>query len=83
MSPEQCRAARAWLNLSQATLAAKADVSTSTIRDFEAGRRVPHVNNLKAIRRALEGAGLCFADDGGWLGVRSPGEATKRKRRHQ
>jgi len=58
MSPEQCRAARAWLNWSQDDLAAKAQVSNSTIRDFEAGRRVPIANNLTAIRRVLEEAGI-------------------------
>jgi transcriptional regulator with XRE-family HTH domain len=89
MSPEQCRAARAWLNWSQAALAAKAQVSSGTIRDFEAGRRIPHANNLMAIRRALEGAGLSFqyADDGSPLGIGpSPKEGEKppkvvRKRR--
>ncbi|WP_316231609.1 helix-turn-helix transcriptional regulator [Bradyrhizobium sp. SZCCHNR1051] len=60
MSPEQCRAARAWLNWSQEQLAAKAQVSSSTLRDFEAGRRVPIANNLAAIRRTLEDAGIEF-----------------------
>jgi transcriptional regulator with XRE-family HTH domain len=60
MSPEQCRAARAWLNWSQDELAAKAQISNSTLRDFEAGRRVPIANNLNAIRRALEDAGMQF-----------------------
>jgi DNA-binding transcriptional regulator YiaG len=71
MSPEQCRAARAWLSLSQAGLAARAQVSASTIRDFEAGRRIPHPNNLAAIRGALEAAGLSFqfAADGSALGI--------------
>jgi len=63
MSPEQCRAARAWLNWSQAELAAKAKVSSSTLRDFEAGRRVPIANNLASIRRALEDAGIQFLFD--------------------
>jgi len=70
MSPEQCRAARAWLNWSQNELAAKAQVSNSTLRDFEAGRRVPIANNLTAIRRALEEAGMQFlfsrGDDKPW-----------------
>jgi transcriptional regulator with XRE-family HTH domain len=60
MSPEQCRAARAWLDWSQLDLAKKAGVSGSTIRDFEAGRRIPIANNLKAIRQALEEAGMHF-----------------------
>jgi transcriptional regulator with XRE-family HTH domain len=68
MSPEQCRAARAWLNWSQSELATKAQVSISTLRDFEAGRRVPIANNLMAIRRALESAGLqlLFAGETPW-----------------
>ena len=70
MSPEQCRAARAWLNWSQDELATKSQVSNSTLRDFEAGRRVPIANNLLAIRRALEGAGMQFlfsqGDDKPW-----------------
>jgi transcriptional regulator with XRE-family HTH domain len=60
MSPEQCRAARGWLNWSREQLAAKAQLSNSTLRDFELGRRVPIANNLAAIRRALEEAGMQF-----------------------
>jgi len=60
MSPEQCRAARAWLNWSQDQLAVNARVSNSTVRDFEAGRRVPIANNLSAIKRSLEDAGIQF-----------------------
>lgn len=62
MSPEQSRAARAWLDWSQDDLAAKAAVSPSTVRDFEKGRRVPIANNLTAMRAALEGAGIGFVD---------------------
>jgi transcriptional regulator with XRE-family HTH domain len=58
MSPKQCRAARAWLNWSRLQLADKAGVSIGTVRDFEAGRRIPTADNLKAIRRALEDAGI-------------------------
>lgn len=60
MSPEQCRAARAWLDWSQEELATKAQISNSTLRDFEAGRRIPIANNLAAIQRALENAGIEF-----------------------
>jgi ribosome-binding protein aMBF1 (putative translation factor) len=62
MSPEQSRAARAWLDWSQDDLAAKAAVSPSTVRDFEKGRRVPIANNLTAMQVALEGAGIDFVD---------------------
>ena len=62
MTPEQSRAARAWLDWSQDELAAKASVSLSTVRDFEKARRVPIANNLTAMRAALEGAGIAFVD---------------------
>jgi len=62
MTPEQCRAARGWLNWSQSDLATAAKVSLSTVRDFEKGRRVPIANNLAAIHAALEGRGIDFVD---------------------
>lgn len=64
MSPEQCRAARGWLDISQQELADTANVSLSTVRDFEKGRRVPIGNNLSAIRGALEAKGIGFMDKG-------------------
>lgn len=64
MKPEQCRAARGWLDLSQAQLAEAAGVSLSTVRDFEKGRRIPIGNNLSAMKRALEGAGINFPNGG-------------------
>lgn len=65
LTPEQCRAARGWLDWSQENLAAAAHVSLSTVRDFEKGRRTPIANNLTAIRAALETAGieLVFAEN--------------------
>jgi ribosome-binding protein aMBF1 (putative translation factor) len=77
MSPEQSRAARAWLDWSQDELAAKASVSLSTVRDFEKGRRVPISNNLTAMRAALEGSGIAFVEDGHSSGI----TFAKRKRR--
>ncbi|MFG1189244.1 helix-turn-helix domain-containing protein [Xanthobacter flavus] len=64
MTPEQCRAARAWIDWSQDDLARAASVSLSTVRDFEKGRRVPIANNLTAMRVALEARGARFVGDG-------------------
>jgi DNA-binding transcriptional regulator YiaG len=63
MTPEQCRAARAWLNWPQDALAKAASVGVSTVRDFEAGRREPTRNNLAAMKVVLEEAGVSFSDD--------------------
>lgn len=68
MTPEQCRAARGWLDLSQSALAEAANVSLSTVRDFEKGRRVPIGNNLNAIKNVLEAKGIQFPANG----VRGP-----------
>jgi ribosome-binding protein aMBF1 (putative translation factor) len=62
MLPEQCRAARGWLGWSQQTLADRAKVGVSTLKDFENRHRKPIPNNLEAIKRALEGAGIEFTD---------------------
>jgi transcriptional regulator with XRE-family HTH domain len=62
MLPEQCRAARGWLGWSQQTLADRAKVSVSTVKDFENRARKPIPNNLAAIRGALEAAGIEFTN---------------------
>jgi len=72
MTPEQCRAARAWLNLSQDALAKAASVGVSTVRDFEAGRRDPTRNNLTAMRVVLEESGVSFFDDYKESGIKVP-----------
>jgi DNA-binding transcriptional regulator YiaG len=64
MSPEQCRAARAWIDWSQDALAKAAGVGLSTVKDFEKAKRVPIPNNLAAIRAALEKEGIVFVDSG-------------------
>ena len=69
MNPDQSRAARGLLDWSQAELAARSNLSESTVRDFEKGRRVPSINNLAAIQRVLEAAGVEFID-GNQPGVR-------------
>ena len=65
MTPEQCRAARAWLDWSQAELAKAAGVGLSTVKDFETGKRAPIASNRKAIEAALaqEGFGFSFVLD--------------------
>ena len=63
MSPEQVRAARNWLAWTQAELAERANVSVSTVKDYESAKRVPMANNLDAIKRALEAEGMEFTAD--------------------
>jgi transcriptional regulator with XRE-family HTH domain len=71
LAPEHSRAARGLLDWSQAELASRSNLSESTVRDFEKGRRVPSLNNLAAIQRALEAAGVEFIpENGGGAGVR-------------
>ncbi|WP_352515869.1 helix-turn-helix transcriptional regulator [Mesorhizobium sp. M0026] len=71
ISAAQCRGARAMLGMSQGELANAARVSRPTVVDFERGARVPHANNVAAIRHALEAAGIEFIpDNGGGAGVR-------------
>ncbi|MER8454429.1 helix-turn-helix domain-containing protein [Mesorhizobium sp. M0166] len=53
------------LGWSQGELAAAAGVSRATIVDFERGARIPHRNNLDAIRSALEAAGVEFIPENG------------------
>ena len=71
ISLAQCRSARGLVHMDQASLAAAASVSRSVIVDFENGHRAPNRNNLAAIQRALETAGVDFIDEnGGGPGVR-------------
>ena len=71
ITPEQCRAARGLVDMDQATLAKAASVSRNVIIDFEKGRSNPNRNNLAAIIRVLEDAGVEFIpENGGGAGLR-------------
>jgi DNA-binding XRE family transcriptional regulator len=69
MTPSQCKAARALLGLSQERLAAAAEVSPTTVTNFEIEKSVPQRSTLRAMQRALEAAGIEF-QDGDAQGVR-------------
>lgn len=64
ITPEQCRMARAGLNMTQADLARRADVSSATIAEFEKGRRTPYDRTVRDIQRVLEEEGVTFVDGG-------------------
>jgi predicted transcriptional regulator len=70
ITPEQCRAARAWLGLSAEALGLKASVTTETIRRVERGTIV-HASTAQKVRAVLEEAGVrfSFSRDGGALGI--------------
>jgi transcriptional regulator with XRE-family HTH domain len=65
LKPEQCRAARAWLNMSQEELAQRAKVSLSTVRDFEIEDRMPIANNIEAMERVFAEEGITFSSTAG------------------
>jgi len=71
MTPAQCRAARALLGITQSELARAAKLGLSTVVDFEKERRLVSDESIKAIKAALQRAGIEFTDgNGGWEGLR-------------
>lgn len=76
ITPAQSRAARGLLDWSQSLLAKRSNLGESTIRDFEKGRRIPTINNLAAIRGALEAEGVIFVEENG----EGPGVRLKKER---
>ncbi|MDG4853731.1 MULTISPECIES: helix-turn-helix transcriptional regulator [unclassified Mesorhizobium] len=78
LSAEQSSAARSLLNWSRVRLAAKANLSESTICEFENGFSRPKPDNVAAMRRALEDAGIIFTVKGPSL-PRSEGPNTSRQ----
>jgi transcriptional regulator with XRE-family HTH domain len=79
MNSQQARAARGLLKWSQRQLAKESGVGLSTVADFENDKREPWPDNLAAIRRALEDAGveLISAKGGKGVGVRLREEVPK------
>jgi DNA-binding transcriptional regulator YiaG len=71
LTSEQCRAARAMLNLSRGDLAKAASVAVYLVARFELDQFEPLSRALAAIRAALEKAGVEFIEEnGGGPGVR-------------
>jgi transcriptional regulator with XRE-family HTH domain len=70
ITPSQIRAGRALVDWSQEQLAEAADVSLSTVRDYEKERRgdILVVGGLKAIRQALERENVHFLRSEGDFG---------------
>jgi transcriptional regulator with XRE-family HTH domain len=64
ISPAQLRAARAWVNWSQAELAKAATVAKTVVNRYEQGHSVPHEESLLKVRGALEAAGVRFQFEG-------------------
>ena len=80
ISSEQCRAARAWLQWSQADLAKRARIGLSTVKEFESDKREPIPNKLAAIRNAFEEAGIYLlfeGDQATGVDTRKPTQAIK------
>jgi hypothetical protein len=75
ISPSQCRAARALIDMDHAELARRAVVARDVIVDFENGTRTPVADSIDAIRKALEAGGVEFLDENGG------GEGVRRKKR--
>jgi DNA-binding XRE family transcriptional regulator len=64
MTPAQCRAARALLDMTQPELAAAAGLGLSTVIDFEKERRQLSDDAVEAIKGALGRAGIAFKGRG-------------------
>ena len=67
---DQCRAARALLDLTQLELAKAAHVETKTITAFEHGVHIPRDTTLNRLRAALAVYGITFIEDEEGIGVR-------------
>lgn len=64
ISPAQCRAARALLQMKQSDLIRLSGIGISALGNFEAGRNILP-ESVQALQRALEKAGVEFIDKDG------------------
>jgi transcriptional regulator with XRE-family HTH domain len=64
MTPAKSRAARTLLGLTQGRLADMADLSLSTIQEFELGRPIQS-GLIETIHVVLEAAGIIFVEENG------------------
>lgn len=60
LTPALCRAARGFLDWTQAELADRSGVSRSTVRDYEGSRHDVHRATEAQLRLAFEGGGIIF-----------------------
>lgn len=64
LTPEQIKAARAMLNLSQKQLAEKAGIAIATLNNIERGAQTdPKTSTVKAIQQSLEAEGIEFINE--------------------
>jgi hypothetical protein len=79
LSPEICRASRAWLGWTQKELATKAEVAVNTIREFESARRELNSHSHRRIHFAISNGGLQFLWSGETpIGIYMPQASKKR-----
>jgi predicted transcriptional regulator len=62
LTPAQCRAARAFIAMSQSDLARAAAVPVALVKGFEMGILTLRPPDLDAIQQALERAGIQFIE---------------------
>ena len=63
ITPEQCRAARGLLGISQMQLCELAGITHKPLVDFERGKTNPYASTLERICAALESGGVEFTND--------------------
>lgn len=64
LTPEQCRMARAALNLKPKQLSELASVGLNTVIRFETSSTAPHKKTGEKLRTTFENEGVRFTDDG-------------------